>query len=343
LIYIITPEGRLVNSGTTEAPSWSWEYDLKDHLGNVRAVISPTAIAGYSSVLQQTHYYPFGMRMSEISKSPGTNNRYLFNSKELQEDFGLNWYDYGARFYDPALGRWVSVDPMAELGRRWSTYAFCFNNPLRFIDPDGMWGDDFTGFIQSSPPSLYRSSPVTAFLKDLSAEVLNYASPLGAIDNAIETFKNPDATNREKFSATVEAAASMVIIVGEKAPVGEKAVSNITKNAIQGKQFEGKVTQSLKDAGHTNIAEQVTVKPNVEGAKNVRLDNVSTMSNGIKLTDAKSSQTAGMTTNQKPGYPAIENHGGTVVGNNGAAQGYPAGTKIPPTKVDIIRPEDLIK
>lgn len=46
---------------------------------------------------------------------------------------------------------------------------------------------------------------------------------------------------------------------------------------------------------------------------------------------------------EEPGYPAIENHGGTVVGNNGAAQGYPAGTKIPPTKVDIIRPEDLRK
>lgn len=67
------------------------------------------------------------------------------------------------------------------------------------------------------------------------------------------------------------------------------------------------------------------------------------MEGNIKLTDAKSSQTAGMTKNQKPGYPAFEKYGGTVIGNNGAAQGYPAGTQIPPTKVDIIRPNDLIK
>jgi hypothetical protein len=59
----------------------------------------------------------------------------------------------------------------------------------------------------------------------------------------------------------------------------------------------------------------------------------------IVLTDAKSSETAGLTKNQKPGYPAIEKNGGTVVGNNGARQGYPAGTKIPPTKVNIVRPQ----
>jgi RHS repeat-associated protein len=136
------PEGRIVNnSKDNNNPDWTFEYDLKDHLGNVRAVISPTAMAGYSSVLQQTHYYPFGMRMSEISISPGTNNRYLFNSKELQDDFGLNWYDYGARFYDP-LGRFWTIDPLAEKYYSISPYAYCANNPIRYIDPDGMkWLD----------------------------------------------------------------------------------------------------------------------------------------------------------------------------------------------------------
>lgn len=79
-------------------------------------------------------YYPFGMEINSLVN--GTKNEYLYNKKELQESLGL--YDYGARLYDPVIGRFTSVDPLAENSRRWGTYNYGSDNPIRNIDPDGM-------------------------------------------------------------------------------------------------------------------------------------------------------------------------------------------------------------
>jgi len=86
--------------------------------------------------IQQKGYYPFGMEISQFSAGTGT-NKYLYNGKEIQDDFGLYWYDYGARFYDPQLGRWHSVDPHASSYPSLSPYSFVANNPLIYVDPDG--------------------------------------------------------------------------------------------------------------------------------------------------------------------------------------------------------------
>jgi RHS repeat-associated protein len=97
-----------------------------------------------TEVYQETHYYPFGMTMEGEWQNivNGPENNYLYNGKELNSDFGLDWSDYGARYYDASIGRWNSVDPLAELFPSQSPYNYTFNNPIRFTDPSGMAPED---------------------------------------------------------------------------------------------------------------------------------------------------------------------------------------------------------
>jgi RHS repeat-associated protein len=136
-------EGRVYRNGTT----WQYEYTLKDHLGNSRVTFADLdnngTINPLAEILQENHYYPFGM--NQEGKWASTPNKYQYNGKELNEDLGLNWNDYGARWYDAATGRWNAIDPLSEKYTRWSPYNYTLNNPIRFIDPDGNAPtDDYT-------------------------------------------------------------------------------------------------------------------------------------------------------------------------------------------------------
>uniref|UniRef100_UPI0032B39963 RHS repeat domain-containing protein n=1 Tax=Flavobacterium adhaerens TaxID=3149043 RepID=UPI0032B39963 len=130
------------------ASSFKYIYQYKDHLGNVRLSYDKSLV-----IQEENNYYPFGLKHKGYNTgAPSTNDalKYKYNGKELQDELGLNMYDYGARNYDPALGRWMNIDPLAEEGRRWSPYNYAMDNPVYFTDPDGMLSQSFMDKIMNS-------------------------------------------------------------------------------------------------------------------------------------------------------------------------------------------------
>ena len=107
---------------------------VTDHLGSVRAVLD--GVSG--AVVETNDYYPFGSRWNVAADLKDDTNRFRYNSKEEQFNFGTPYIDYGARQYDPILGRWFAQDPLSEKYYSIIPYAFCGNNPINFIDTDGM-------------------------------------------------------------------------------------------------------------------------------------------------------------------------------------------------------------
>jgi RHS repeat-associated protein len=152
--------------------AFNYVFNYTDHLGNVRISFAEDPQQGnVLKILEENHYYPFGMKHEnynvgklnfkefpdtgvELVPMPAVANssyNYKYNGKELQEELGLNMYDYGARNYDPSIGRWMNIDPLAEKYPNMSPYIYCANNPLYFIDPNGLeitaidGGYSFTG------------------------------------------------------------------------------------------------------------------------------------------------------------------------------------------------------
>ena len=153
-----------------------YHYYLKDHQGNNRVVVGQNG-----SVEEVNHYYPFGGTFASTSSV----QPYKYNGKELDRQGGLDWYDYGARHYDVALGRWHVVDPMAEKYYLWSPYAYCLGNPVRFIDP--------TGMVTEIPPGFWAS-----FGKGFSQPFVSFwnavTHPVETVTNVVNSIKSVTPT-----------------------------------------------------------------------------------------------------------------------------------------------------
>lgn len=137
--YILTSSGMIRKNGA----NYIRQYNITDHLGNVRSVVNQSG-----TVEQATDYYPYGLSFSNNNL---TKNRYLYNGKEIQNQtlssqfFGM--YDYGARYYDPVIGRWMGVDPLAADYYSLSPYGYCAGNPIVYSDENGEWINFVVGSV----------------------------------------------------------------------------------------------------------------------------------------------------------------------------------------------------
>jgi len=247
--YILTQEGRATNAAGT----YTYEYFMKDHLGNTRVsfnVPSSTAI-----IVQQSDYYPFGM-IHQPQATTTSDNRYLYNGKEFQNNLlggvNLDLYDYSKRLMDPQIGRFTTIDPTSELDRRWSPYSYAIDNPIRYIDPDGM--------APEMPNEYFDISTGKYLGKD--KDPLNY-------NVYITTETNWKAMKGEGWDTKV---------LGSQIPEGSKLSNEVAKgilnyyyeeagynlNELPGKtvspQIEGSVERGNVDIGETKYGSKFGLK-----------------------------------------------------------------------------------
>ena len=128
-------DGGYVDLDANGAPT-SWNYYITDHLGSTRMVVDSN-----NNIKETINYYPFGseMRMQDPAQMAGdTWQPYRFTGKELDKQNGLNWYDFGARWFEVAgVPMWTSVDPLAEKYYPFTPYSYCAGDPVNKFDPDG--------------------------------------------------------------------------------------------------------------------------------------------------------------------------------------------------------------
>ena len=163
-------------------------YYVCDHLGSVREVVSE------AWNVQRNGYYAYGGPYGDWNTNADV-QPLKFLGKEWDHQHGLDLYDFGARLYDPAVGRWTTMDPLCEKYYSVSPYAYCFNNPVKFIDPDGkkvliFYQDkrgNLTYFVFNGTQ---RRLPNNSFVLDF-VHTYNYLKANGVGKNVIKAVKDP--------------------------------------------------------------------------------------------------------------------------------------------------------
>ncbi|MFC3757891.1 DUF6443 domain-containing protein [Chryseobacterium tructae] len=211
-------------------------YQYKDHLGNIRVSFARNT-AGIPGITDTNNYYPFGLNHIGGEKGVlGGYKNYKYNGKELQE---TGMYDYGARMYMPDIGRWGVIDPLAETSRRWSLYTYAFNNPMRFVDPDGREAKDWYKDKQGN------------FVYDANLNSLNANTKLEKDEEYLGASRTVTLVNSDKKAVgevNLEAGGN-VTVTGGWAEAGNVSYNHVGKESGFGLVVDVKLADGAKIYG----------------------------------------------------------------------------------------------
>ena len=238
----------LTDEGYVTLSDSKYHYYLKDHQGNNRVVINQSG-----TVEETNHYYPFG----GVFANTGNTQPYKYNGKEFDGKKGVNLYDYGARHYDAALGRFTTVDSLAEKHYSESLYTYCYSNPINCIDPNGKDG------IYIAFPDYKISTPIGkignlghagVLLIDNKTGVTKYYE-YGRYDKegkgVVRTFAVPNVKIGQDKKPTLESLNKTLSIISEQAGHAGR---------IEGAYIESDKFKEMKNYAESKIAENANSK-----------------------------------------------------------------------------------
>jgi RHS repeat-associated protein len=275
-------EGRAIPNGA----GYNYEYYLKDHLGNIRAGVKQD-----QTITQVQDYYAFGLTMDPGNSYAGSlSNNYKYNGKEKQE--GTGQYDYGARFYDPVIVRWTSVDPLAEHGSEWSLYNYAFNNPIGNIDPDGMFPERGPGPSNSPhhrPTSNIMLINKAAIQKNSKGSQANYSHTTTLPETAwnVEKFFDHDNSVENKIETVTETSVETTNAILHDLNGNESYVSNTTTTTTTvtfeiGLNSDGDSDTRIGKISQTTVTTQSSAPVISKGAKSISINAAATKTTTLK-------------------------------------------------------------
>ena len=317
--------------------AFNYVFSYTDHLRNIRVKYAQNPANGNQiEILEEDHYYPYGLKhngyntghliltksvdpgpsivLTPVNPFLGDTYKYKFGGKEHQDEFGLDLYDFGARNYDPALGRWMNIDPLAEMMRRHSPYNYAFDNPVYFIDPDGMMPlatDPITKNLGK------KSKGTTGTFKSTGNSTYSPASKNSWRGSVVSVSAKVDNNDNELLAA----------YIGVNATEYNREATAITTK-VSGQYFnsEGQEVNSIDEASTLNISEYTkteTVKlfeggneSTIEVGESINSLTFSVNENGtLEIVDSNQSY-AQKTKNIEQGSPELKEAVGNLVEEN---------------------------